>query len=175
MNITVPMNITFSVVSASITEQLSSSIEGLCSEQSINLILRANHCTMIRLSSGEPLEDVDVHFRLSSKWKTPEALDQDLQPGDVGLLTHTRESHSNLSINPSDKESIPFIHGAGVWPANFSPDVLLQPTVERVVILTFPSVQENMNDEEPFIWECNRTHAIRISRISLTAIRRAAE
>jgi hypothetical protein len=130
---------------------------------------------MIRLSSGEPLEDVDVHFRLSSKWKTPEALDQDLQPGDVGLLTHTRESHSNLSMNPADKESIPFIHGAGVWPANFPPDILLQPTIERIVILTFSSVQEDMNDEEPFIWQSDRPHALRISRITLTAIRRAAE
>ena len=160
----------FSIEGISVTETLSMEEEGPSTERRYNLVLRSDRHTRIRLSSGESLKDVDVHFTLSSKWASPEKLGRELKDRNVGFLIHTRDTGMPL-IERTLENSEPFIHGAAIWPSNYLPDALFQPTIKGFISMTFSSVQEVFDGEEPFIWDCNRPHAIHISDVSVSAIR----
>ena len=160
MSIYFPMNVLFTVVSASVTDESSMVEENLHTERRFRLVLRADDRTMIHLSSGESLSEIDVHFILSSDWKTPRDVDRELQPQDIGFLAHNKSQNDP-----------PLVHGAAIWPSEFLPGTLLQSSVKGYVSLTLSSVPQVLDHEKPFIWSCGRLHSIRISHISVSAVR----
>ena len=161
MSISFPMHVSFTVVGVTVSEYSNMDEGNLCSGQDFTLALRADDRTKIRLSSGELLKDVDVKLKLSSKWKTPEEVDRELQPQDIGFLHNSCETDS------------PSVHGAAIWPSGLLPSALLQGSVKGLVSLTLSSVPTVLDREDPFIWSCGRPHFIRISDISVSAIRDA--
>jgi hypothetical protein len=159
MTIQFPMLVLFSVVRAS----MSSDIEirdGLpCSISSLNLVLVAERDTKIHLLGGEPLSAVELHFSISSKWRTPTELDRDLTANEVGFLCHTRESNGKA-----------FVHGAAIWPNEPLPQYLLVEDLRRNAQLTIASLPTIVESAPPHSWGTNREHVLRLSSVRFSAL-----
>lgn len=161
MTIQFPMLVSFRILRAS----MSSDIEvhdGLpCAITSLSLVLLADRDTKIHLSSGEPLPETEIHFSISSKWRTPAELGRDLTANDVGFLCHTRESNGKA-----------FVHGASVWPNEFLPQYLLAENLSCNAQFTIASLSTILESSPSYSWGTNREHVLRLSSVRFSASQR---
>lgn len=161
MSIQIPMLATFNIVGASVVQEVICHEGHYTTERKYGLVLRARE-GKIRLTTGESLKNVDVHFTLSSRWRAPQELDRDLKPEDVGFLFHSP---------PESPGGLPFIHGACIWPSEPLPEALFSGTTQGTVGLTLSSVPQVPDQEEPFTWSCFRPHMIRIASVWVSVAR----
>jgi len=161
MAIQFPMHVSFSVVNASMSSDVEMHDGRPCAISSLDLILLANHEAKIQLAGGERLSEVEIHFSLSSKWRTPEELDSDLAANDVGFLCYTRELNGQA-----------FVHGAAVWPNEPLPQYLLAASLTRNAEFTIASLSTILPSDPPHSWETNRGHALRLSSVRFSAWQR---
>ena len=155
---TIPMLVSFSILRASMSSDIEMH-DGLpCATSSLNLVLLADRNTKIHLSGGEPLSEIEIHFSISSKWRTPAELDRDLTASDVGFLCHTRESNGKA-----------FVHGAAVWPNEFLPQYLFAENLNRDAQFTIASLSTILESGPPHSWGTNREHVLRLSLVRFSA------
>lgn len=159
MTFTFPMLVSLSVLRASISSDVEMR-DGLPSgTSSLNLVLLADRDTKIHLAGGEPLSATELHFTISSKWRTPTELDRDLTVDDVGFLSHTRESNGKS-----------FVHGAAVWPNEPLPQYLLSENLSRNAQFIIKSLPTVLESAPPHSWGTNREHVLRLSSVRFSAL-----
>lgn len=155
-----PMLVSFSVLHASILSEIEMRSGLPFVTSSLNLVLLADRDTKIQLVGGEHLSTIELHFSISSKWRSPKELNPDLTADDVGFLCHTRESNGNA-----------FVHGSAVWPTNEPlPQFLLSDNLRRNVHFTIPSLSRVFESEPPYSWGTNREYGLRLSSICFSAM-----
>ena len=159
MTIPFPMLVSFSVSRALMSSDIEVHDGPPCAITSLNLVLLADRETKIHLSGGEPLSEIELHFSISSKWRTPAELDRDLTANDVGFLCHTRESNGKA-----------FVHGAAVWPNEFLPQYLLAENLNRKAQFTITSLPTLLESAPPHSWGTNREHVLRLSSVRFSAL-----
>ena len=154
-----PTDLHLSVTRISATVSLHVEGGALRSSESFSLVLRASRGTNIVLSTGQRLADVDIHFTLSTKWRTAQDVDRDLKSADVGFLAHTE-----------GEQGVPFVHGGAL---------LLNPTVvasflcagtHGKMILVLPTVPFEEGTDVPYVWGANRENMLRIDHLQLSAL-----
>ncbi|WP_325331033.1 hypothetical protein [Sulfuricella sp.] len=159
MTIQFPMLVSFSVLRASMSSEIEVHGGLPCAINSLKLVLLADRDTRIHLSGGEPLSEIELHFSISSKWRTPAELDRDLTANDVGFLCHTRESNGKA-----------FVHGAAVWSNESLPQYLLAENVSRIAQITISSLPTLLESCPPHSWGTSREHALHLSSVRFSAL-----
>ena len=130
--------------------------DGVVGYESIALVLRATSDANIRLVGGVPLASVDVHFTLSTRWRTPGELDRDLGPEDVGFLAH--------NLGPRNE---PTVHGASVIVSSPIAAVVANCSTQSYLELSLPTVPFSDDPNAPYVWGLQRDHMLRVSRLEL--------
>lgn len=152
-----PTTLYLSVVGVSANVRFESKGGHVRSSTTYSLTLRADRETRIMLSTGQPLQEVDVHLTLSSKWGTAASgLDIDLGEDQVGYLVHTGD------------DSSPHVGGAAVVDEVAILSSLLQPKTWGLVKLHLPSVPFDVGSP-PFVWQKARSHRLSIESIEVVA------
>ena len=159
MTIHIPMLVSFRVLHASMSSELAMRDGAPRSNHGLYLVLLAERNTKICLSSGDPLSEVELHFSLSSKWRTPIDLDCDLTAHDVGFLSHNQE--------PNGKA---FVHGSALWPDEPLPQYLLSEHLRRNAQFTIASLPTLSDSSPPHSWATGREHFLRLSSVQFSAV-----
>jgi hypothetical protein len=159
MNYIISTNLFLSVVRSKATMSLSVGSGEPASSESFSLVLRAARDTNIVLSSGQRLNEFDIHFTFLSKCRNGPELDRDLSMDDVGFLTHAQGERGE-----------PYIHGMALLINSRIIRLLLSPGVSGTVSLTLPTVPFSESTDRPYVWEKNRPNMLRINHIEISAI-----
>ena len=144
MSYAFPSNLYFSVVRTSATMSLHFEADTPRLSESFSLVLRASQDTNVVLSTGQRLEDVDIHLMLSTKWRTAQELDQDLMIDDVGFLTHVEGERGE-----------PFVHGVALLLNTTIVASLLCAGTKGKIKLVLPTVPFEERTDAPYIWGWN--------------------
>lgn len=151
-----PLLVNFSVVSVSVSDEITISNALPTTRRRLSLVLRARIDTEIQLSSGELLESMDIHLSLVAGLASAQELATELTEEDIGFLIHTTSTYEP-----------PFIHGAVLWPDVLLPYHLLAKGLRANVLLTISSLPQLLNHEEPHVWQSGRKELLRISSYSI--------
>ena len=154
-----PTDLHLSVVRISATVSLH--VEGGAphSLEAFSLVLRASRGTNIILSTGQRLADVDIHFTLSTKWRTAQDLDRDLKINDVGFLAHTE-----------GEQGVPFVHGGALLLNTTVVASLLCSGTHGRMSLVLPTVPFEERMDVPHVWGTNRENMLRIDHLQLSTL-----
>lgn len=152
------MLVLFDVVRASMTDTLHNCDENFEIEQKFNFVLRAEQQTLILLSSGESLSEVDVHLSLSTRWRKPD--DLDLSADDAGFLTYCDNGYGGKHIG-----------GALIWPIEIFPKALLANGATGLVSLSLSTIPTIIGGCEPFVWNSGKLGRLKIASASISTVR----
>jgi len=159
MTIQIPMLVSFRVLRASMSSDLEMRDGAPRLSHGLYLVLLAERDTKIQLSSGEPLSEIELHFSVSSKWRTTTELDSDLTAPDVGFLSHNKESNGKA-----------FVHGAALWPDEPLPQYLLAEHLRRNARFSISSLSTLSDSSPPHSWATGREHFLRLSSLQFSVI-----
>lgn len=155
-----PTNLYLSVINASATTSLNAAGDTSKSSESWSLVLRSSPDTNIVLSTGHRLADIDIHFTLSTKWRTRQELDRDLAPDAVGFLSHNE-----------GEQGEPFVHGEALLLNTTIVAALLSTGITGKVRMEIPTVPFVDGEKVPFVWGSNRPNMLHISHIEISVLR----
>ena len=154
-----PTGLNLSVIRVSATVSLHVEGDAPRSSESFSLVLRASRETNIVLSTGQRLADVDIHFTLSTKWRTAQDLDRDLKINDVGFLAHIE-----------GERGVPFVHGGALLLNTTVVASLLCSGTHGRMSLVLPTVPFEERRDVPHVWGTNRENILRIGHLQLSAL-----
>lgn len=157
MTIQIPMLASFRVLRASMSCDLEMRDGAPCLNHGLHLILLAERNTRIQLSSGESLSEVELHFSVSTKWRTTTELDAGLTAHDVGFLSHNQVSNGKA-----------FVHGAALWPNEQLPQYLLAEQLKRNAHFSIASLPTLSDSSPPHSWATGREHFLRLSSVQFS-------